>query len=355
MSSVYIHIPFCKYICTYCDFCKKYKKNQDILAYLDALDQEILKQIPKKKVVSTIYIGGGTPSSLTIIELKRLSKIIKEHFIFDENYEYTFEMNPDDVSNEKMQLLVQMGVNRISIGMQTLNNELLVSLKREHTVLDCENAIQIASKYIENISIDLIFNLPKQTKEDIKINLDFIKRYKQIKHVSFYGLILEENTILDTQKFKLLAEDIEASWYYIIQEELSILGYEQYEISNYTKKGYKSIHNLVYWQNKEYYGFGLGASGYINQVRYTNTHSLSNYLKGDILWFKEKINHEEYLYEEVMLKLRTIEGIEFKKVEKYYLDKEYFQIKNDYVSIKPNKLYLSNEAIVKLLEQMEEK
>lgn len=356
IKHVYMHIPFCKYICSYCDFCKKYIKNQPVDKYLSALEQEIGEKITKKQKINTLYIGGGTPSALEINELKQLQQIIAKFFVFDTEYEFTFECNPDDISVEKMELLTAMGVNRISMGVQVLNDQLLTNLKRKHTVSDVKKAIEIAQKYLRNISCDFIFNLPEQTMSDLEASIALIEEYK-LTHVSYYGLILEENTILDTQEYELQDEDNEASWYYYLQEKLTELGYIQYEISNYARKEkFTSKHNLAYWQQREYYGFGLGASGYEKNLRYTNTKSLQHYLKNPMeKLFIEEINLSDLNEEKILLNLRTSYGIEKAFIEQNQLtiSDKYFEQIGENIRIKSDYFYLSSEIIVDLLMQIE--
>ncbi len=356
IKHIYIHIPFCKYICSYCDFCKKYIKNQPVSEYLKALETEIAKTITDKIEIETIYIGGGTPSALDIENLKQLQQIIARFFIFKPNYEFTFECNPDDISDEKMQILKQMGVNRLSIGVQVVNDNILQNLQRKHTVRDVKNGLEISGKYFDNISCDFIFNLPEQTKQDLDNSLRIISKYN-LSHVSYYGLILEENTILDTQTYQLQDEATEANWYHYLQKQLIELGYLQYEISNYARSEQNiSRHNLAYWQQREYYGFGLGASGYVNGVRMTNTKSMQDYLQNPLTKLcRDTITKNDELEEKILLNLRTRYGIEQTFMDKYHLNyqNDYFEVIDQNVRIKSEYLYLSNDIIVDLLIELE--
>ncbi len=356
IKHIYIHIPFCKYICSYCDFCKKYIKNQPVSEYLRVLETEIAMTITEKIEIETLYIGGGTPSALEQKNLKQLQQIIAKFFVFKPGYEFTFECNPDDISDEKMQILKQMGVNRLSIGVQVVNNDILQKLQRKHTVHDVEIGLEISKKYFDNISCDFIFNLPEQTKADLDNSLRIISQYN-LSHVSYYGLILEENTILDTQTYQLQDETTEANWYHYLQNQLIELGYFQYEISNYAQ-GEQNVskHNLAYWQQHEYYGFGLGASGYINGVRMTNTKSMQAYLENPLTKLcVETINENDELEEKILLNLRTRYGIEQSFMDKYCLNyqNDYFEVIDQNVRIKAEYLYLSNEIIVDLLIELE--
>lgn len=359
MKSVYIHIPFCKYICSYCDFCKKYIKGQPVDKYLEYLDLEIGMYLKDRIDVDTIYIGGGTPSSMSDLQVTKLMKIINKYFIFNDNYEFTFEANPDDVNDDLIKIIKAGGVNRLSLGVQTLNDQINHDNMRMHTSLDVQKALDTASKYLANISIDFIFNLPKQTMDDIKKTMEFVKlNDAKLKHVSYYSLILEDNTILHTRNFELMDEDAESVIYDYLQATLEQMGYQQYEISNFGKPGYQSKHNQVYWDNQQYYGFGLGASGYINNVRYTNLKAMNMYfdnLDEHKLPYIEsfKLTNYDLIQETIMLGLRTSKGIKLSSLYGIDLNMDNFEIVNDYIRIKPSKLFVSNEIIVELLEKFD--
>lgn len=356
IKHVYIHIPFCKYICTYCDFCKKYIKNQPVSEYLNALEAEISKSITEPIVIDTLYIGGGTPSALNEDDLDKLASILAKYFCFNKDYEFTFECNPDDVSANLVPKLKQMGVNRVSMGVQTLNDELLTNLSRKHSAIDVQKAIDLLKPVIANVSCDFIFNLPEQRIEDIIKTFEFIKTNK-LKHVSYYGLILEENTILDTKEYELQSVETEVEWYSEIQKFFESNGYVQYEISNFAKEGYESRHNYAYWQQREYYGFGLGASGYVEKCRYTNTKSLNEYLKQEnIVTEENQLVQDDLDYEKIFLNLRTSKGIELEFINELKLeyDLKFFEIVDGYLRIRKEYFYESNEHIVDLLMQLDE-
>ena len=359
ITSVYIHIPFCKYICSYCDFCKKYVKYYNVDEYLDLLEKEIEIYIKKPIEIKTLYIGGGTPSVLTIKQLKRLDKIINRFFVFKNNYEFSFEMNPDDINEEYLKELKKLKVNRISVGIQTLNNKILEELGREYNFNLIEKNIEILQKYFDNISLDFMFNLPFETKNDYDEIFNFIKNNQGIKNISFYSLILAENTKLFMKNYHYLTEDNEALVYEYIQKNLEKLGYLQYETSNFSKKGYEAKHNFVYWRNQKYYGFGLGASGYYQNIRYQNVYSFNNYQKLVNRQKKPYHNYEEitdYIkkYETIMLGLRTNEGIDYDLVKKMKLDYEKCDIINNKLIIKNKYYFIQNEIIIDLLKQLEE-
>ena len=359
ITSVYIHIPFCKYICSYCDFCKKFVAYYDVDQYLNLLEEEISLYINKPILIKTLYIGGGTPSILTKKQLKRLKKIIDRFFIFEQDYEFSFEMNPDDINEDYLKQLQKLGVNRVSVGIQTLNNKILKELGRNYDDKLIDLAIRKLIYYFENISLDFMFNLPFQTKKDYDDIFNFLKKYQEIKNISFYSLILSENTKLFLKDYQYLNEDEEAKIYEYIQKNLEQLGYNQYETSNFSKKGYEAQHNFVYWRNQQYYGFGLGASGYYHNLRYQNVYSLNNY--------KKMINENkkpyacveeisDYLkrYETIMLGLRTCEGIDYQLVKKMKLDEEKCDIIDNKLKIKKEYFFIQNEIIINLLNQLEE-
>ena len=274
INSVYIHIPFCSDICSYCDFCKIFYNDKLVDRYLLELDKEI-KSRYKNKIINTIYIGGGTPSSLNSLQLKKLFNILK---IFKtENLEFTFECNIENINEETLKLLKNNGVNRISVGVQTLNEKYIKLLNRHHNKQMVQDKINLMKQFFTNINIDLIYAIPGQTLKELDEDLEFILKF-DVEHISTYSLIIEEHTKLYINNVKNIDEDLDYLMYKHICKKLEHYGFNHYEISNFSKKGYESSHNLVYWDNLEYYGFGLGASGYINNIRYENTKSMNQYL-----------------------------------------------------------------------------
>ena len=305
--SIYIHIPFCSSICTYCDFCKLLKNEKWINQYLDALAQEIKKKYKKEKV-KTIYIGGGTPSSLSLENLKKLFNILKI-FNLDRQCEITFETNSEDLTIEKINFL-KKHINRLSIGIQTFDKNIIKTLNRK---LNIDN-VKLAFKNFDNINIDLMYGFQNQNIQKLKQDLKEIIKLNP-KHISTYCLIIEPNTKLYIDNYIPIDDDKERQMYDLIVETLKENNYIQYELSNFSKKSYESKHNLTYWNNDNYYGFGLGASGYINNVRYENTRSLTEYLKGNYILEKQELSLEETIQNEFILGLRKIEGID---KEKFY-------------------------------------
>lgn len=360
-KGLYIHIPFCKYICSYCDFGKKYIKNQPVDEYINSLVQEIDMYAPFTDV-NSIYIGGGTPSSLSVKQLQILFDKLHDKLDFDKIEEFSFELNPDDVNYDFLQFLKANKVNRISIGAQTLNDEILGNMRRKHTASDVETAVELGCSIFDNVSVDFMFNLPNQTKDDIDTSLQFIKN-SGINHVSYYGLIFEEHTILSTEDHTYWSEDYESEMYNYIQENLKSFGFEQYEISNYARSNSKSIHNIHYWDRDQYYGIGLSASGQLDNRRYTNTYSLKEYIsKIDAqeipIATEEIITGEDVLFEQIMLGLRyytfvnlSEDVVSFIKSDLFLNDK--FDYLEGSVRLKPEYYYISNQIILDILERIE--
>ena len=288
--------------------------------YLKELEKEI-KNNYNNDVLKTIYIGGGTPSSLDLEELEYLFNIL-DSLIKDTNYEYTIECNVENLTEEKIKLFKKYGINRVSIGVQTFNEKYLKFLNRHHSRDDVINIINILKKYnINNINVDLIYALPGQTLEELDDDLEEIIKL-DIPHISTYSLIIEPNTILYNNGIKNIYEELDFKMYEKIINKLN--NYNHYEVSNFAKPGYESKHNLTYWNNNEYYGFGVGASGYINGIRYDNTRSINNYLKGTRMVQKEYIDFNTKLENEFILGFRKISGIN----KKEFYDKYHFEIKN---------------------------
>ena len=305
MKSAYIHIPFCKDICSYCDFCKMYYKSDWVDNYLEELEKEI-KLNYKGEILNTIYIGGGTPTSLSESQLERLFIILSN--LNKDNFEYTIEANVESLNIEKIKLFKKYGINRVSLGIQSIVDDNIKFLNRHHDknmVIDC---IKLLKEHgFNNINVDLIYGLPNQTIDVLKQDIDFILSL-DINHVSTYSLIIEENTKLAINKVKNIDEELDYQMYKYICDRLNN-DFIHYEISNFAKTGFESKHNLTYWNNECYYGFGLGASGYINNIRYDNTRSLSSYLKGNHRINIDKLDLNTKIENEFILGLRKIKGI----------------------------------------------
>lgn len=360
IKSCYIHIPFCKKICSYCDFCKNFYNDNIIDSYLNSLEKEI-KKIYKGDILNTIYIGGGTPSSLSITNLEKLFNMLKI-FKLSNNYEYTFECNYEDINDELLNILKTNKVNRLSIGIQTFNEKYSKVLNRNINKTEIIKKVFLAKKYFNNINIDLMYALPNQNIEDLKKDLkEFIKL--DITHISTYSLIVEEHTKLYIDKIKEVSDDIQSDMYYLIVKTLKENGYNHYEISNFSKEGYFSKHNLTYWNNDNYYGFGLGASSFMGNKRIDNTRSINNYINGKIIMNEDSLDTEGLIKDEVMLSLRKTSGINKKVFYNKYNKKisDVFNYKDilknnlleendNYLFIPEDKLFISNEIILQLLD-----
>ena len=348
VKSVYIHIPFCKSKCHYCSFVS-FNKLELKKEYLKALGQEI-KQSYQGELLNTIYFGGGTPSLLTVQEFENLLR----YFNINENTEITTELNPDSCysngdfvsigncksgSYDYLRGLYDIGINRLSFGCQTFNNDILKQINRRHTsnqVIDVVKTAQRAG--FNNISLDFIYGLPHQTPEmfydDLKrgINLG-------IQHISLYGLKIEDGSwFYKNMPEQLPDDDTQADMYLGAIKLLTKHGFEHYEVSNFSKYGYNSKHNLNYWNNDEYYGFGVAAHGYLNSVRYGNVETLEEYLQNPLNHKESKIlTEQEKLEEEIFLGFRKMKGIDVQNINfKYQIDfdEKYKNILEKYLKLK---------------------
>ena len=334
-SSAYVHIPFCTQICYYCDFSKVFIKNQPVDAYLEHLIQETRSyEIGKLR---TLYIGGGTPTALSAQQLAYLLTELPKVMDLSEVEEFTIEANPGDLDPDKIAVLKDSQVNRVSLGVQTFDNKMLKKIGRSHQEQDIyDNICHLKQAGFDNISIDLIYALPGQTMDQVKenvakaINLD-------IPHMSLYSLILENHTVFMNRmrrgKLPLPKEELEAEMFEYIIEELEKAGFEHYEISNFSKPGFQSRHNLVYWDNAEYYGLGAGASGYVDGIRYKNHGPIRHYLEaveaGKARITEEHLTLEEKMEEELFLGLRKKTGVSKARFEEKFgvsFDQRYGQV-----------------------------
>ena len=356
MASIYIHIPFCKHICSYCDFAKIYYDKSFVNKYLDALKEEIDKYY-RGEEVNTIYIGGGTPSILKIDELNKLFSIIKVFKL--NNPEFTFECNIEDINDELLSILKNNGVNRLSIGIESTNDEILKFLNRPYNKDDIDRGIRLAKKYFDNISVDLMYAIPGETIKDLESDIDSILKY-DVPHISTYSLIIEPHTKIYNDGIKNIDEELDRQMYDLICNKLS--SYNHYEVSNFGRNGYESKHNLVYWNNKKYYGFGLGAGGYIDDTRYLNTRNINDYIKGNYRLEENILSINEVIENEFILGLRKLKGInklEFKN--KYNIDINSIDIVSklinenkliddgEYIKIKEDLIYVSNSILVSFI------
>ena len=367
---LYLHIPFCVRKCAYCDFLSNAAEDKTIDRYVNALIREIESccRAFQEYTVATVFMGGGTPSILAGTETVRIFRALYENFEFAKEPEITIEVNPGTVNKEKLEDYFKIGINRLSIGLQSTNNNLLKEIGRIHTYEEFLNTYSLARKVgFNNINADLIIGLPKQTIADVENSVNELVNLK-LEHISVYSLILEEGTMLEelvrSGKLKLPEDKEERNMYWKVKNILEKNGYNHYEISNFAKHGSESKHNLDCWKQKEYVGFGVAAHSYTNGVRYSNIENIEEYIKNyeegkeeDNFVFHEKQTHNMKVKEYMMLGLRKIEGVciqEFKEkfaanpifVFKTELEKlvneELLEVNGDYIKLTNKGLDLAN-------------
>ena len=323
-TSAYVHIPFCTQICYYCDFSKVFIKNQPVDSYLEHLLEEFQSYDIQK--LSTLYIGGGTPTALSAPQLEVLLDGLTKNLDLSVLEELTIEANPGDLDADKIAVLKNSAVNRVSLGVQTFDDKMLKKIGRSHLEKDIyENIDRLKLAGFDNISIDLIYALPGQTMEQVKENVAKAIGL-DIPHMSLYSLILENHTVFMNRmrrgKLPLPKEELEAEMFEYIIEELERAGFEHYEISNFSKSGFESRHNLMYWDNAEYYGIGAGASGYVNGIRYKNHGPIRHYLsaveEGNARITEEHLSQKEQMEEEMFLGLRKKSGVSMVRFEEKF-------------------------------------
>lgn len=323
-TSAYVHIPFCTQICYYCDFSKVFIKNQPVDSYLEHLLEEFRSYDIEK--LSTLYIGGGTPTALSAPQLEVLLNGLTKNLDLSVLEELTIEANPGDLDADKIAVLKNSAVNRVSLGVQTFDDKMLKKIGRSHLEKDIyENIDRLKLAGFDNISIDLIYALPGQTMEQVKENVAKAIGL-DIPHMSLYSLILENHTVFMNRmrrgKLPLPKEELEAEMFEYIIAELERAGFEHYEISNFSKPAFESRHNLMYWDNAEYYGIGAGASGYVNGVRYKNHGPIRHYLsaveEGNACITEDHLSQKEQMEEEMFLGLRKKSGVSMARFEEKF-------------------------------------
>ena len=323
-TSAYVHIPFCTQICYYCDFSKVFIKNQPVDSYLEHLLEEFRSYDIQK--LRTLYIGGGTPTALSAPQLEVLLDGLTKNLDLSVLEELTIEANPGDLDADKIAVLKQSPVNRVSLGVQTFDDKMLKKIGRSHLEKDIyENIDRLKLAGFDNISIDLIYALPGQTMDQVKENVAKAISL-DIPHMSLYSLILENHTVFMNRmrrgKLPLPKEELEAEMFEYIIAELERAGFEHYEISNFSMSGFESRHNLMYWDNAEYYGIGAGASGYVNGVRYKNHGPIRHYLNaveaGNARITEEHLSQREQMEEEMFLGLRKKSGVSMARFEEKF-------------------------------------
>ena len=319
---LYIHIPFCHQICKFCDFKRIKTEENDIR--ISTYVKKIIHEIKKSSAINqykTIYLGGGTPNFLNDNLLDNLLGTLKK-YLSKKNYEFTIECNPDLVTNKQAVIFKKHGINRVSLGAQTTNNEILRAMNRTHTIADVNKAIAILRKNkIFNINCDFIYDLPNITKNDILDAFNFIKN-NDIPHVSFYSLEIKENAILKHEKYQINHLDQEDKMVYLY-ELLNQSHYDRYEVSNWSKtKHFQSKHNLAYWQTKPWKAIGYGAAGFENYINYQIKGSINEYHKVS----DKPLSQEEYYFQILMMGLRLKSGINL-KIKRNFLAYKYFKDK----------------------------
>lgn len=330
---LYIHIPFCRQKCFYCDFPSFAGREKKIDRYLQALEQEFallrqrlyqkdnVRDIESKFAPRTIYIGGGTPTALNAHQLKKLLEIVLKYVVVTKAEEFTVEMNPGTVDREKLLLLQQAGINRLSVGVQSFDDHCLQKIGRIHTAQDAVNTIELAHNLgFDNISLDLIYGLPQQDREILTQSVESALTLP-VQHISIYGLQLEEGTVFHRMetlgKLQLPADELVEAMHDYIVEKLPEAGYQRYEISNYALPGYESKHNLSYWQDVDYLGLGSGAHSYWQGTRYENPRGIDDYISvleaGRLpATLEERVDRQAHMEEYCFLGLRTAAGIDKK-------------------------------------------
>ncbi|WP_188453608.1 radical SAM family heme chaperone HemW [Virgibacillus oceani] len=353
IQSVYTHIPFCQQICHYCDFTKFFYNEKLADEYVEALKNEINVNVSgKNNKVNTIFIGGGTPTALTIKQLRTILETIKDKFDVENCAEYTIEANPGDFDTDKIKMLRSYGVNRISLGVQVFDDKMLEEIGRLHKIKDVYTTVNHLQKYgFSNISIDLIYALPNQTVDNFRHTLNEAIQFN-LPHYSTYALQIEPKTLFYNRfkkgKLHRPKQEDEVEMYDLLRRTMKQNGIEQYEISNFAKPGYESKHNLTYWNNDYYYGFGAGAHGYLPGKRTGNIRPLPAYVKqamenGKPILSTEKIGFKENIEEELFLGLRKLAGIN-KTVFKHKFGFELDSLYEQQISKLVQKGWLQNNA-----------
>lgn len=354
---IYVHIPFCKKKCDYCDFISYCNKDNLIEEYIESVKKEIEHQNIKSKI-TTIYIGGGTPSYIESKYIAQIMECIKKKNVA-EDAEITIEVNPGTVTEEKLQDYINCGINRISIGLQTTKDELLKQIGRIHCYDEFFNTYKLAQKVgFKNINVDLMLGLPNQRILDLKESLEQVIKLKP-KHISVYSLIVEDGTPIAKKihagKLRLPDEDLERHMYWYIKNTLELNGYKHYEISNFAKKGFESKHNMNCWDQKEYIGVGVAAHSYRDITRYSNTENIEEYIhnveNGD--FEKNRIIHEiqkedDAKKEFMLLGLRKIDGVKISEFKNKFGDNPIYLFRNELKKLSDEKLLVIDDDYIRL-------
>ena len=348
---IYIHIPFCMQKCLYCDFVSYINKSECVKEYINCMIKEIQSYDFKKYNITTIYIGGGTPSFIESDYIKEIINVIQNKLEKNdtrwEDIEITIEVNPGTVTLEKLNDYKTVGINRISLGLQATQDRLLKQIGRIHNYKDFLEAYELLKRVgFNNINVDLMIGLPNQSIKDLKESLEKIIKLNP-NHISVYSLIIEDGTpiskLLDEEKIKLPDEETERQMYWYVKNKLELNGYNHYEISNFSKKGKESKHNLNCWKQKQYIGIGAAAHSYFKDIRYSNTNNIEEYIKNikennieKNKKIEEKQTIEDKKNEFMMLGFRMIEGVDIADFKAKFVD---------------NPLYVYREKIKKLTDE----
>lgn len=330
VKGMYIHIPFCHQICFYCDFNKVFFKDQPVDAYIESIGKELAlwkQQGALNEPLETVFLGGGTPTALTPEQLQRLLDLVHQYVPMAKDVEWSSEANPDELTREKMEVLYKGGVNRLSMGVQTFDQDLLKRLGRTHANEDVLRAVETAREVgFRNISFDLMYGLPGQTMAQWDETLERAFSFG-MPHFSAYSLIIEPKTVfynlMVKGKLNTVTEDLEGDMYERLMSEMEKHGLHQYEISNFAKPGHESRHNLLYWDNEEYIGVGAGAHGYVNDVRYSNHGPLKKYMEPLELGERPvldatHVSIKAQMEEEMFLGLRKTAGVDIVHFEEKF-------------------------------------
>ena len=365
---IYIHIPFCKQKCYYCDFVSFSNKEEYIEKYVETLKREIDGYDLSNYNITTIYIGGGTPSRIPSEKIQEILEKIKQKISENqtkwEDIEITIELNPGTVDEEKIKKYKEIGINRLSIGLQSTNNKLLKEIGRIHTFEDFKNTYNLVKKVgFENINVDLMIGLPNQTISYVKESLNEIIKLNPT-HVSVYSLIVEENTkmekLINNKELQLPDEELERQMYWYVKNTLELNGYNHYEISNFAKKGKESKHNLNCWEQKEYIGLGLAAYSYLNGVRYGNTSDIEKYINVQDFFNRSELEEsgirivdevqslEDKRKEYMLLGLRKIDGVSIQKFKEKFVENPIFLFRKELEKLVNEKLITIDGDCIRL-------
>ncbi len=375
--ALYFHIPFCnERKCDYCSFISFCNKKDRMDEYVDALIKEIKMRGAKEGKeykISSIFFGGGTPSVLSDGQMTKIMIAIKQNFRLLPNAEITIEANPESITESKLREYLLVGVNRLSIGVQSLNDKLLAAIGRRHTSKQAKEALSLAKKIgFKNINVDMMIGLPEQTLSDVKKTVKYLIK-ERVNHVSAYSLILEPGTVLQEKVrvgvIKLPSEDETVEMYNLVLDMLSHAGIKRYEVSNFAMLDYECKHNQNYWRLGEYLAFGVGGHSYMKDTRFANTDDFDKYLQSIEnntlpIVSVEKLSFNERREETIMLALRTREGLnleEFdnrfgghflrdkKKEIEFLSNRGFISLRNGYLKVSENAYYVLNSIILKLV------